>query len=230
MPGETTIEEMKVLILEDQVKLGQSLKRGLGEQGWTVEWVQTAAAAQEAMGETPYDVVVLDLMLPDRDGLEVLREWRQYSINVPVIILSARNSLRDRIKGLEDGADDYLSKPFSMEELVARIRVVKRRQTNQIEIVLQHRDIVLNPANHTVTLRGRPVDMTAREFSLLEIFLQNTGRLLTRSLLIEKVWDVDYDVDSNLLDVYMSRLRGKLESGAGKPYFETVRGMGYKML
>jgi two-component system copper resistance phosphate regulon response regulator CusR/two-component system response regulator QseB len=117
-----------------------------------------------------------------------------------------------------------------MEELIARIRALKRRQTTQIEMVLEHRELVLNPANHTVTLRGRPLEITAREFSLLEIFLENAGRLLTRSLLIEKVWDVDYDVDSNLLDVYMSRLRGKLEAGSEKPYFETVRGMGYKML
>ena len=182
------------------------------------------------MGDTHFDVVVLDLMLPDRDGLDVLREWRHYSINLPVLILSARNAVKDRVQGLEIGADDYLSKPFSMEELVARLRALKRRPANQVEKVLQHRELVLNPANHAVTLRGQSVEFTAREFALLEIFLENAGRLLTRSLLIEKVWDVDYDVDSNLLDVYMSRLRGKLDVGSGKPYFETVRGMGYKML
>jgi len=221
---------MKVLVVEDQPKLGQSLKRGLIEQGWKAEWVQTAKEAEKALGDERYDVVVLDLMLPDRDGLDVLREWRRYAINIPVLILSARNSVRDRVQGLELGADDYLPKPFSLEELVARVRALQRRPAAPLEMTLQHRDLALHPSSHTVTLRGKPIEVTAREYSLLEMFLDNPGRLLIRSLLIEKVWNVDYDVDSNLLDVYMSRLRGKIEAGAAEPYFETVRGMGYRMI
>jgi DNA-binding response OmpR family regulator len=221
---------MKVLVVEDQAKLGTFLKRGLTEQGWTATWAQTAAAAQDALCETKYDVIVLDLMLPDRDGIELLREWRKYGFNEPVLILSARNAVKDRILGLEVGADDYLPKPFSLEELVARIRALGRRQASHKELVLQHGELKLDLLARTVNYAGQPVTLTARELALLEIFLQNVGRVLTRSLLMEKVWESHYDVDPNLLDVYMSRLRAKFDAIASKPLFETVRGIGYKMV
>lgn len=221
---------MKVLIIEDQAKLGQFLKRGLTEQGWTATWVQNAAKAQDALCETKYDVIVLDLMLPDRDGIELLREWRKYGFNEPVLILSARNAVKDRIEGLEVGADDYLAKPFSLEELVARIRAIGRRHAAHKEMVLQHGDLKLDLLARSVTLAGQPVVLTARELALLEVFLQNVGRVLTRSLLMEKVWEAHYDVDPNLLDVYMSRLRSKLDPLTKKPLFETIRGIGYKMV
>ncbi|HKB91546.1 MAG TPA: response regulator transcription factor [Opitutaceae bacterium] len=221
---------MNVLVLEDQAKLGQSLKRGLNDQGWSTEWVTTAESAQRALTETKYDVIVLDLMLPDRDGLDLLREWRQYAVNTPVIILSARNALRDRVDGLEYGADDYLAKPFSMEELVARIRALKRRDAGDKGLVLRHRELAFDVTNRRVSMAGKPVELTSRELELLEIFMNNIGRLVTRSMLTEKVWSFDYDVDSNLLDVYMGRLRSKLESPEGKPFFDTIRGMGYKMV
>lgn len=221
---------MKVLIIEDQAKLGQFLKRGLTEQGWTATWVQNAAKAQDALCETKYDVIVLDLMLPDRDGIELLREWRKFGFNEPVLILSARNAVKDRIEGLEVGADDYLAKPFSLEELVARIRAIGRRHAAHKEMVLQHGDLKLDLLARSVTLAGQPVVLTARELALLEVFLQNVGRVLTRSLLMEKVWEAHYDVDPNLLDVYMSRLRSKLDPLTKKPLFETIRGIGYKMV
>jgi DNA-binding response OmpR family regulator len=221
---------MKVLIVEDQAKLGQFLKRGLNEQGWTTTWVQTAAAAQDALCETKYEVIVLDLMLPDRDGLDLLREWRKFGFNEPVIILSARNALKDRVQGLEIGADDYLPKPFSLEELVARIRALGRRRATHKEMILQHRELRLDLFARTVTLAGNPIALTARELALLEVFLQNVGRILTRSLLMEKVWEAHYDVDPNLLDVYMSRLRAKLDPTTTQPYFETVRGIGYRLV
>lgn len=221
---------MKVLIIEDQAKLGQFLKRGLTEQGWTATWVQTAAAAQDALCDTKYEVIVLDLMLPDRDGIELLREWRKFGFNEPVLILSARNAVKDRIQGLEGGADDYLAKPFSLEELVARIRAIGRRHAAHKEMILQHGELKLDLLARSVTLAGQPVVLTARELALLEVFLQNVGRVLTRSLLMEKVWESHFDVDPNLLDVYMSRLRTKLDPLTKKPLFETIRGIGYKMV
>jgi DNA-binding response OmpR family regulator len=221
---------MKVLVVEDQAKLGQFLKRGLTEQGWTATWVQSAAGAQDALCETNYDTIVLDLMLPDRPGLDLLKEWRQYGFNQPVLILSARNAVKDRVQGLELGADDYLPKPFSLEELIARLRSLNRRHANHKEIVLSHRDLKLDLLTRSVTLADKPITLTARELALLEIFLQNVGRIMTRSLLMEKVWEAHYDVDPNLLDVYMGRLRRKIEPLADKPLFETVRGIGYKMV
>ena len=219
---------MKVLIVEDEARLGQFLKQGLSEHAHTANWVQTCRDANDAMVETKYDLIVLDLSLPDGDGLELVREWRASGLNEPVLILSARDSLEDRIKGLDVGADDYLPKPFSLEELLARMRALLRRQSVVKQTVLERNGVRLDLLGHTVHANGEPVDLTAREYALLEIFMQNGGRVLTRTLISEKIWSSHYDVDTNLLDVYMSRLRNKLESG--KPLFKTVRGVGYQLL
>src|ERR1700720_109048 len=207
---------MKVLIVEDQERLGQFLERGLKECTYTVSWVRTCKDALDALAESSYDVVVLDLGLPDGDGIDMLRKWRAAGFNEPVLILSARDSVEDRIKGLDVGADDYLPKPFSFEELLARVRSLVRRQSSVKQVVLEHRGIRL--------------DLTSREYALLEIFMQNPGRILTRTLISEKIWASHYDVDTNLLDVYMSRLRAKLETTPDKPLFKTVRGVGYQLL
>ncbi len=191
---------MKVLIVEDQERLGQFLERGLKECTYTVSWVRTCKDALDALAESSYDVVVLDLGLPDGDGIDILRQWRASGFNEPVLILSARDSVEDRIKGLDVGADDYLPKPFSFE------------------------------LSHTVQVNSQPIDLTSREYALLEIFMQNPGRILTRTLISEKIWASHYDVDTNLLDVYMSRLRAKLETSPAKPLFKTVRGVGYQLL
>ncbi|MFI5337200.1 MAG: response regulator transcription factor [Opitutales bacterium] len=221
---------MKILIIEDQRRLGQFLKKVLSEHSYTVTWVQTCAQARDALCETGYDVIVLDWGLPDGDGLELLREWRQSGFSEPVLILSTRDAVEDRVKGLNFGADDYLPKPFSMEELLARIRSLLRRQAPAKVNVLEHRGLRLDLLNHTVTISNRPVEMTLREFALLEVFLQNPGRVLPRSLICKKIWEFHYDIDSNLLDVYMCRLRAKLEGESGPPLFRTVRGVGYQLL
>ncbi|MGF6851475.1 response regulator [Paraburkholderia sp. CI3] len=221
---------MKILIVEDQRKLGQFLKQALTERSYTATWVATCAEARHALCETSYDVIVLDLGLPDGDGLDLLREWRSSGFNEPVMILSARDAVQDRVKGLDVGADDYLPKPFSIEELLARMRSLLRRQSSVKETTLQHDGIKLDLLNRTVHLNGRAIDLTSREFALLEIFMQNPGRIMTRTLISEKIWESHYDVDTNLLDVYMSRLRGKLETALGKPLFKTVRGVGYQLL
>ena len=221
---------MKVLIVEDQERLGQFLKQGLSESRYTVSWVKTCADAHDAMAETNYDVVVLDLGLPDGDGLDLLRAWRRNGFNSPVLILSARDGVEDRIKGLDIGADDYLPKPFSLEELQARVRSLVRRQSTVKNAVLEHNGIELDLLSHTARLDGQPVDLTNREYALLEVFMHNKGRILPRTLIAEKIWSSHYDVDTNLLDVYMSRLRNKLETASGRTLFKTVRGVGYQMI
>ncbi len=221
---------MKVLIIEDQQRLGQFLERGLKEYAYTVRWVDTCKDALDALAEESFDVVILDLGLPDGDGIEMLRRWRASGFNEPVLILSARDSVEDRIKGLDVGADDYLPKPFSFEELLARVRSLVRRQSSVKQVVLEHRGVRVDLLSHSVQLNGRPIELTSREYALLEIFMQNPGRILTRTLISEKIWASNYDVDTNLLDVYMSRLRTKLETTAGKALFKTIRGVGYQLL
>jgi DNA-binding response OmpR family regulator len=221
---------VKILFVEDQQRMGSFLKKSLTERAYTVTWVQTGKAARDALCETSYDAIVLDLNLPDVDGLVLLQEWRKSGFNEPVLILSARDAVQDRIKGLDLGADDYLAKPFSVEELHARIRSLLRRQVSVKDTVYEHRGIKMDLLSRIVTLNGEAVDLTSREFALLEIFMQNQGRILTRTLISEKIWESHYDVDTNLLDVYMSKLRAKLEPSPEKPLFKTIRGVGYHFL
>jgi DNA-binding response OmpR family regulator len=220
---------MRILIVEDDGRVGQFLERSLSEVAYSGTLVRTCAAARDALAESPYDAIVLDIGLPDGDGLQLLRDWRAAGFNEPVLILSARDALQDRVRGLNLGADDYLAKPFSFEELLARLRSLFRRQGGKKTTVFEHRGIRFDLLARTVEVDGRRVDLTAREFSLLELFMQNRGRVLTRTMIAEKVWDSHSDLDTNLLDVYMRRLRKKLESTAEKPLFKTVRGVGYEM-
>jgi len=221
---------MKILVVEDQKRLGQFLKKGLSEHSYTARWVQSCGEARDALCETHYDGVILDLGLPDGDGLDLLREWRESRFNEPVLILSARDAVEDRIRGLDLGADDYLPKPFSLAELLARIRSLLRRQASTKETVLEHRGIRVDLLARTITQQGKPVEMTSREFALLEVFLQNAGRVLPRTFICEKIWESHYDIDTNLLDVYMSKLRMKLETDPAKPLFKTLRCIGYQLL
>ena len=219
---------MKILIVEDQQRLGQFLKQGLSECAYTVCWVGTCREARDALADTNYDVIILDLSLPDGDGLRLLAEWRRAGFNEAVLILSARDTVEDRIKGLDIGADDYLPKPFSFDELLAHVRSLLRRQSAVKQTVITHRCVRLDLLSHTVKLKEQPVDLTSREFALLEIFMQNAGRTLTRSYISERIWPGL--ADTNLLDVYMSRLRNKLEAGLGEPLFKTLRGVGYQLI
>ncbi|CAM4030702.1 response regulator transcription factor [Roseateles saccharophilus] len=220
---------MKILVIEDQERLGRFLQQGLSECSYTVTWVRNCADASDALAESSYDAIVLDLGLPDGDGLDLLRRWRASGFKEPVLILSARDGVQDRVKGLDLGADDYLPKPFSLEELLARVRSLVRRQSTVKQVVFEHAGIRLDLLSHTVQMNGKPVDLTSREYALLEVFMQNQGRILPRTLISEKIWSSHYDVDTNLLDVYMSRLRAKLEV-PGKQLFKTVRGVGYQFI
>jgi DNA-binding response OmpR family regulator len=220
---------MKVLIVEDQRKLGTLLREGLSQAGYTVGSAASCAAARDALCETSYDAIVLDLGLPDGDGLDLLHQWRKSGFNEPVIILSARDTVQDRIKGLDFGADDYLPKPFSLQELLARLRSLLRRHSNVKDTVLEHRGLRLDMVGRTLHFNGKPVELTSRELALLEIFMQNPGRILPRTLICERVWSSPYDVDANLLNVYMSKLRSRFEIEDDKPLFKTIRGLGYKL-
>ncbi|HEY5777809.1 MAG TPA: response regulator transcription factor [Terrimicrobiaceae bacterium] len=221
---------MKILVVEDQRRLGLFLKKNLSENGYTTLWVQTCEAARDALCEDRYDVIILDLGLPDGSGLQLLREWRHDGFQEAVLILSARDAVQDRVEGLDLGADDYLAKPFNMTELMARIRSLVRRQAAVKETILEHRGIKLDLISRSAHLNGKPVELTSREFSLLETFMQNPDRILTRTSICQKIWESHQDADANLLDVYMSKLRSKLEVPRGEPLFKTFRGVGYKLL
>jgi two-component system copper resistance phosphate regulon response regulator CusR/two-component system response regulator QseB len=220
---------MKILLVEDDRKIGQFVKKGLEEVSYSAIWARNREEAREAVAESQFDVIILDIGLPDGNGLQLLTEWREKNLATSVLILSARHEVDDKITGLNLGADDYLTKPFSFGELLARLRSLARRQAGQKKTVLEYRGIQLNLLTRQVTLDGAPVQLTVREFALLEFFLQNPTRVLTRTQISEKIWDCHFDMETNLVDVYVAKLRGKLRRASDtEPLFQSVRGVGYK--
>jgi len=221
---------MKILVVEDERKVSRFVAQALQEQAYTVCVVATAAEARHVLAEDAFDAIILDLGLPDGDGLSLLGEWRAAGFNEPVLILSARDAVTDRIVGLNRGADDYLPKPFSVDELVARVRSLLRRQAVTKTTVLVHRDLRLDLLARELRRGGQVVALTSREFALVELLLQNVGRVLTRTQIAEKVWEASYDLETNLIDVYVRRIRAKLERPGAEPLIRTVRGTGYQLL
>jgi two-component system OmpR family response regulator len=220
---------MRVLLIEDDRRLAASVQRGLGESGLAVDVVHDGEEGIAAVTSTPYDVIVLDVMLPGLDGFAVSQQLRQEKVSTPIMMLTARDAVDDRVRGLEAGADDYMVKPFAMRELIARIRALARRHLPDRSSVLTAGSIVLDTAAHTVRVDGQVVEVTAKEFAILDFFLHHPGRLLSRTQIIEHVWDYDFEGGHNLIEVYMGRLRRKLiAAGAGDP-FVTVRGSGYRL-
>jgi two-component system, OmpR family, response regulator len=220
---------MRVLVVEDELKMAGLLKRALEEEGYAVD---VAGRGEDALWfgtENPYDVIVLDVMLPDLDGFEVSRRLRGAGRWSPVLMLTARDAVADRVAGLDAGADDYLTKPFSFAELLARLRALVRRGAAERPPVLRVGDLSLDPARRTVTRDGRSIDLTAREFALLEYLMRRVGEVLTRTQLIEHVWDFAYDGDSNVVDVYIRYLRNKVDRPFGRDSIRTVRGAGYRL-
>jgi two-component system, OmpR family, response regulator len=220
---------MRVLVVEDEVKMAGLLKRGLEEEGYAVDVAGTGSEAVWLGTENPYDAIVLDIMLPDVDGLEVCRQLRSGGRWAPVLMLTARDAVPDRVAGLDSGADDYLTKPFSFTELFARLRALMRRGAGERPAVLQAGDLSLDPATRKVARGNRAIDLTAKEFALLEYFLRHPGEVLTRSRIIEHVWDFAYEGDSNVVDVYVRYLREKIDRPFGRDSIETVRGTGYRL-
>ena len=219
---------MRILVIEDDQRLAFAVRRGLTEGGFAVDVTHAGDDGLAAALSTPYDVVVLDIMLPRLDGLQLTRELRARRVATPILMLTARDTVDDRVKGLGTGADDYLVKPFAMRELVARIRALARRQLPDRNEVLQAGPISMDTTAHAVRVCDQPVELTAKEFAVLQFFLLHQRQLLTRTQIIEHVWDYDFDGGHNLIEVYVGRLRRKiLEVGGGDP-FVTLRGAGYR--
>ena len=214
---------MRLLLVEDDAMIGDSVRAGLRQEGFTVDWVQDGRAAELAIANDVYDALLLDLGLPKKDGLDVLVALRRRGNKMPVLILTARDAVADRVKGLDAGADDYLVKPFDLDELAARIRALLRRQSGRADPILQAGDLTLNPATHEALLRGKPVSLSAREFALLEALLDRPGAVLSREQLEEKLYGWNEEVESNTVEVYVHSLRKKL----GQDFIRNVRGVGY---
>jgi two-component system OmpR family response regulator len=220
---------MRVLVVEDEIKMAGLLRRGLSEEGLAVDVAGSGEDALIRSGATEYDAIVLDVMLPGISGFETCRRLREKGTWSPVLMLTARDSVEDRIAGLDGGADDYLTKPFSLGELSARLRALIRRQPNERPTVLEVGDIELDPARRRVARGGAEIDLSAKEFSLLETFMRSPGRVLTRFQLLEHAWDYSYEHRSNVVDVYVRYLREKLDRPFGVESIETVRGTGYRL-
>lgn len=215
--------KMRVLLVEDDILLGEGVSEGLEQFGYTVDWVKDGQAASHAITNESFDMVVLDLGLPKRSGLEVLKSMRSKGIDTPVVILTARDTVEDRVEGLDTGGDDYLAKPFDLDELCARMRALHRRSTSTPDPVLAYGNITLDPAAYVVTLNGDPIKISRREFALLQKLLENAGKVLTRELLTQTLYGWGDDVDSNALEVHIHNLRKKF----GSDLIRTIRGIGY---
>lgn len=220
---------MRILIVEDNRRLSNSLKMSLVDDGYAVDVAYDGVEGQELAEMTPYDLIILDIMLPKRDGLEVCRELRQQRVEARILMLTARDTVDDRVKGLDSGADDYLVKPFAIEELRARLRALLRRESSDKSGTLQVGDLLLDPATHFVTRGGKAIALTAKEFALLEYMMRHPNRLVTREMAQNHVWSYDYDGASNVVDVYIRRLRRKVDDPFPEKLIETVRGVGYRI-
>jgi two-component system OmpR family response regulator len=220
---------MRVLVVEDEIKMAALLRRGLSEDGLAVDVVGSGEDALVRAHATDYDAIVLDVMLPGIDGFETCRRLREQGAWAPVLMLTARDAVEDRIEGLDRGADDYLTKPFSLAELLARLRALFRRQPAERPSVLRIGDLELDPATRRVTRNGHEIELSAKEFALLETFMRSPGRVLSRFQLLEHVWDYSYESRSNVVDVYVRYLREKIDRPFGLESLETVRGSGYRL-
>ncbi|PZG02507.1 response regulator transcription factor [Micromonospora deserti] len=220
---------MRLLVVEDDVKMAALLKRGLERECYAVDVSSTGTEALWAAQEFPYGGVVLDAMIPAPDGFEVCRQLREMGKWMPVIMLTARGAVGDRVRGLDAGADDYLPKPFSFAELFARLRALLRRDPGERPTVLAAGPLRLDPASREVRRGGVPITLSAREFSLLELLLRRKGEVLSRTAVLEHVWDFAYDGTSNVVDVYIRYLRDKIDRPFGRSAIETVRGAGYRL-
>lgn len=218
---------MRLLVVEDEPALLKSIARRLNEEGYSIDTAEDGEEAQDFIETAEYDCIILDIMLPAIDGLTILKRLRNNRVNTPVLILTAMDAIDDRVKGLDLGADDYLAKPFSFDELLARIRALLRRQVETRETVVTIADLALDTISHTVIRDGKNIELTAKEYSILEYMLKNKGRLLTRSQIVDHVWNYDFDGNSNIVDVYIRYLRKKIDDNFDNKLIHTVRGSGY---
>jgi two-component system, OmpR family, response regulator len=222
-------EPMRALVVEDELKMAALIRRGLVEEGYAADVARTGEEALWMARATPYDAIVLDLMLPGRDGLEVCRSLRESGVWSPILMLTARDGIDDKVSGLDSGADDYLSKPFSFAELLARLRALTRRGPSERPAVIELGSLRLDPATRQAWRGETEIDLSAKEFSLLETFMRHPGEVLTRLDLLEHAWDYAYENKSNVIDVYVRYLRAKIDRPFGLDSIETVRGVGYRL-
>jgi two-component system, OmpR family, copper resistance phosphate regulon response regulator CusR len=218
---------MRLLIVEDEKKVARFIRQGLEEEGYAVDMASDGEEGLVMALDRVHDLIILDINLPKMDGRRVLQELRRQKVMTPVLFLTVRATIEDKVLGLDAGADDYLTKPFAFQELVARVRALLRRRNEEAPAVLQIADLTLDPARRIVTRGGEKIDLTLKEFALLEYFLHNPGRVLTRTMIIEHVWNYDFDTMTNVVDVYVNYLRKKIDTGREMKLIQTVRGMGY---
>jgi heavy metal response regulator len=218
---------MRILLVEDDRKVASFIRMGLEEEGHAVDVASDGEAGLSMGLDRLHDVIILDVMLPRKPGFQVVRELRQAKVAAPVLLLTARDTVEDKVQGLDAGADDYLTKPFAFAELLARVRALLRRTADARAPILHVADLVLDPATRTVKRGHEPVTLTNREFALLEYFLRNPGRVLTRTMIAEHVWDYSFDSSTNVIDVYVNYLRKKIDAGRETKLLHTVRGVGY---
>lgn len=220
---------MRILLIEDNHRLNQSLKMSLIEEGYAVDAAYDGEEGQALAEAAPYDAIVLDILLPRKDGLEVCRALRRRRVNTPILMLTARDTVEDRVRGLDSGADDYLLKPFALNELLARLRALLRREAAQKSALLRVGDLTLDPASHQVRRGGQILDLTAKLYALLEYFARHPNQILTREMVEQHVWSYDFDCTSNVVDVYVRRLRRQIDDPFEIKLLETIRGAGYRL-
>jgi DNA-binding response OmpR family regulator len=220
---------MRILVIEDDQEAARLLAKGLREEGWVVDIAHTGESGDEMASVNTYDAIVLDWLLPDRDGIAVCRDLRAGGIQVPILMLTARDAVDDRVVGLNTGADDYLTKPFAFAELLARLHALLRRSDLTRPVLLTVDNLTLDPLSHQVTRGGVPIGLTPKEYAILETLMRRAGEVVSRSQLGERVWESEHDSLTNLVDVHVSHLRRKVDRGNMTPLIHTVRGYGYRV-
>lgn len=220
---------MRILVVEDEKKMASFIERGLKEQHYAVDVAHDGEKGGLLAETNTYDLIILDIMLPGTDGLSLCREWRDKKMDVPILMLTARDAVKDKVKGLQGGADDYLTKPFAFEELLARVGVLFRRKSAGAVTKLQVADLEMDLLTHAVKRAGQEITLTSKEYALLEYLMRNAHQLVTRTMISEHVWNEDFDSFSNVVDVYINHLRNKIDKGADRPLIHSVRGTGYTL-
>lgn len=218
---------MRILVVEDEKKVAHFVKKGLLEDGYAVDVVYNGRDGLNFATDQSYDLIILDIYLPGIDGLTILKKLRDGKVKTPVLLLTVRATIEDKVLGLDSGADDYLTKPFAFEELIARVRALLRRKKDADATVIQVADLTLDPVRRIVRRKGQEIALTLKEFSLLEYFMRNEGRVLTRTMITDHVWNYDFDTETNVIDVYVNYLRKKIDAGHDVKLIHTVRGVGY---
>ncbi len=223
------VNYMRILVVEDEKKVANFIKHGLEEERYIVETAQDGITGLDIAMNNHFDAILLDVMLPGKDGFTLLREMRDAGISTPVVMLTARGNVEDRVTGLDLGADDYLPKPFSFEELAARLRSILRRSSPEKTTKLRCGDLILDTVSHLAYRQGREIELTTKEYALMEYLMRNKNRILSRSTITQHVWKHNFDPESNIIDVYIKRLRSKIEKDDIKPIIQSIRGVGYRM-